>query len=717
MRYGIFLTVTGPGPDRPGDGSAEPGRLGSSASHLLARLQLIESRVRRLVANRRDDEAAPDDPFRGLYISDEHVDRMLADTASSRVVTWEDEAALKALEEEASAAEASGIDIRLRSLAGRAGLADLDLDLLLVCLAPDLDSRFERLYGYLNDDVTRRRPTIGLSLELAGASPWSATSRARFGAGAPLIENGLVVTEEPERPFLSRTVRVPDRVAGYLLGDDRADPTVAAFLRATTPAIRSDRVALALGSLLSEGARLAYLREQPGASAPAVAVVALKAAGREALVVDAGHVGPSEDLVSIARVLRREAVLEGAGLVIGPVDGLLSRGDEGVRVFSNLEGPVVLHGRVGWDPTWSRHVPVLVELVRSSAVERREQWLTRLTEQVDGSSDVADGSISDVATQFTLTSEQVERAVTAATLEARMEGIPLDLSHLRAGARLQNGTSLDRLARRIQPGVDWEDLVLAPSTLECLQELAGRARRRDRVLDEWGMRPGGGRGRGITVLFGGDSGTGKTMSAEVVAGELGLDLYTVNLATVVDKYVGETEKNLERIFTEADGVNAVLLFDEADALFGKRSEVRDANDRYANIEVAYLLQRMESFDGLAILATNLRANVDEAFARRLDMVIDFPTPDFDLRLRLWDKCLAPGVPRSADLDMGFLARSFELSGGNIRSIALTAAYMAADRDSPVAMEDLVRSVQREYRKLGRLVVPGEFGRYYDLVSG
>jgi SpoVK/Ycf46/Vps4 family AAA+-type ATPase len=206
------------------------------------------------------------------------------------------------------------------------------------------------------------------------------------------------------------------------------------------------------------------------------------------------------------------------------------------------------------------------------------------------------------------------------------------------------------------------------------------------------------------------------MSAEVVAHDLGLDLYTVNLATVVDKYVGETEKNLERIFTEADGVNAVLLFDEADALFGKRSEVRDANDRYANIEVAYLLQRMETFDGLAILATNLRANVDEAFARRLDMVVDFPTPDVELRRALWDRCLAPGVPRGDDLDIDFCARAFELSGGNIRSIAITSAYMAADSGEPVGMADLIRAVQREYRKLGRLVVASEFGEYYQLIG-
>jgi SpoVK/Ycf46/Vps4 family AAA+-type ATPase len=206
------------------------------------------------------------------------------------------------------------------------------------------------------------------------------------------------------------------------------------------------------------------------------------------------------------------------------------------------------------------------------------------------------------------------------------------------------------------------------------------------------------------------------MSAEVIAASLGLDLYTVNLATVVDKYVGETEKNLERIFVEAAGVNGVLLFDEADAIFGKRSEVRDAHDRYANIESAYLLQRMESFDGIAVLATNLRANLDDAFTRRIDVIVDFPLPDADLRRGLWDRCLGGAVPRSSDVDLDFLAASFELAGGHIRSAAVTAAYLAAAAGHVVGMVELIGAVAREYRKLGRLVGEREFGRYFELAT-
>jgi SpoVK/Ycf46/Vps4 family AAA+-type ATPase len=206
------------------------------------------------------------------------------------------------------------------------------------------------------------------------------------------------------------------------------------------------------------------------------------------------------------------------------------------------------------------------------------------------------------------------------------------------------------------------------------------------------------------------------LAAEVIARELGLDLYVIDLSTVVDKYIGETEKNLDRIFAEADRVNGVLLFDEADAIFGKRSEVRDARDRYANVEVAYLLQRMERFDGLAVLTTNLRANLDDAFTRRIDMIVDFAMPEEDDRLELWRMHLPEGLPQGDDIDLEFLARHFRLSGGNIRNVCLTAAFLAADADGPVMMADLIRGTEREYRKLGRLTVEAEFGSYFALLG-
>ncbi|WP_032795651.1 ATP-binding protein, partial [Streptomyces sp. HCCB10043] len=275
--------------------------------------------------------------------------------------------------------------------------------------------------------------------------------------------------------------------------------------------------------------------------------------------------------------------------------------------------------------------------------------------------------------------------------------------------RAQNGAGLERLARRIEPGVGWNDLVLPPATRTQLTELALRARHRETVLGQWRMRPGGGRGRGVIALFAGESGTGKTMSAEVVAAELGMELYVVDLSAVVDKYIGETEKNLERIFVEASDVNGILLFDEADAIFGKRSQVNDSRDKHANMESAYLLQRMESFDGIAVLTTNLRANLDEAFTRRLDVIAEFPMPDARQRLALWDRCLGPAIPRDATLDLEFCADRFELAGGSIRACAVTAAYLAAESRAPLTMDQVVTAVLQEYRKLGRLVLESEFG--------
>jgi hypothetical protein len=691
-----------------------------SLTHLLGRLGVIEARVRLTVAARRADDPAADDPFRGLYLSDELVDRLLAGAAPPPPPDGTTADFLAELEAEADAAEAGGADLRLRRLTRAFGLEPLDVELLLVAIAPDLDSRFERLYGYLHDDVTRRRASIGLAFELAGLPPAGGAARQRLTTSGPLIASGLVTVDEPERPFLTRSLQVPDRVTAHLLGDDSEDTDLAGVLISASADAAPDPAALARA--LDNGARLAYLREKPGSSGRSLAAAALAAVGRPLVVLDLGRLGAAEDAAAVARIAMRDARLRGAGLVAGPIEALADRSTAAVRAFADpaaaapgadpaLASPVLLIGRRSWEPGWSHDVPVLVDVVPPSSSERAALWRSTL----NGHGEALALDPGEVTQHFRLTPEQVTRAAQAAQLEAVVAGGALEPDHLRSGARSQNAAGLENLAKRIVPKVGWVDLVLPTNTLLGLQELAGRARNRDRVIDEWGMRPGGGRGRGITGLFAGDSGTGKTMSAEVIAGELGLDLYAINLATVVDKYVGETEKNLERIFSEADGINGVLLFDEADAIFGKRSEVRDAHDRYANIETAYLLQRMESFDGLAILSTNLRANLDEAFARRLDAVIDFALPDASFRELLWDRCLSADVPRGDDLDLKFASERFELSGGNIRSIAITAAYFAAETGRPVTMLDLMRATQREYRKLGRLCVESEFGPWYSLV--
>jgi hypothetical protein len=602
---------------------------------------------------------------------------------------------------DAAAAEraADRHELRLATTGDRFGLDPADLDVLVVALAPDVDSRFERHYGYLHDDVTRRRASVGLALELCGLDPTDAAARRRLSPTGPLVAGGLVVVDDPDRPYLTRSLRVPDRVTAHLLGDDTPEPRIAALLEHRAPAPgRGAGTALLPGPGPSPA--LIYVREPPGSSAKGYATAML---GRPVLVADLDRLGTADP-----RLLAREARLRGAALVAGPVDAVADD-PELIRTLAGLPGAVVLTGRSSWDPRWSPRVPVLVTAPEPTPEERAASWRAHLDGHLAPGVDPA-----ATTAHFRLTPEQIADAALAAVHLGDPGGGGVDEDAIRRGARSRNGAGLERRARRIEPAVGWDDLVLPPATLAALTELVARVRHREQVLRSWSMRPGGGRGQGITALFAGDSGTGKTMSAEVVAGELGLDLYVVDLATVVDKYVGETEKNLDRIFGEASGVNGVLLFDEADALFGKRSEVRDAHDRYANIEVAFLLQRMETFDGLAVLTTNMRANVDEAFTRRLDAIVDFPVPDDDQRRLLWERCLGPGVPRAGDVDLDFAAGRFDLSGGNIRSIALTAAYLAAERGDAVAMADLMRATQQEYRKLGRLCVRSEFGPWLDL---
>jgi ATPase family associated with various cellular activities (AAA) len=681
-----------------------------SLDHLRGRLTVLERRVRSAVARRRAVDENPDDRFRGLYLADSDVDRLLRERDDTVEAPDGEIATFRAdVEARADAAEAVGDGLRLRHVQRAFNLVPADVDLLLVALAPDLDARLESLYGYLHDDVSRRRASIGLALELAGFPLPGADARARLTAGAPLVDRGLVEIEESERPFLTRGLRVPDRVTMYLLGDDRPDELLLPVLGESGLSSGADPEALARA--LRAGSRLAYLTEARDGTAVGLAVEALVRLPAPAVVLDLRRISPETDLPALARCAGREARLRGAGVVAGPIDVLVARGAPAVRAFAELDWPTVLYGSASWNPAHARGVPVLLDVGLASPEERAAWWQASLDGTAESGLDVSAATM-----QFRLGPLEISRAARGAQQLASLRGELVTPADLRAGARAQNASELERCARRVSPMVDFADLVLPVEQIAGLRELAARARHRERVLDEWGLGSRSSRGRGITGLFAGDSGTGKTMSAEVLAADLGLDLYVIDLSTVVDKYIGETEKNLDRVFTDAEGMNAVLLFDEADALFGKRSEVSDARDRYANVEVAYLLQRMELFDGIAILTTNMRSNVDEAFTRRIDVVVDFPRPDEDDRLRLWQLNLSRGVPLAGDHDLEFLAQAFDLAGGNIRNVCLCAAYLAADAGRLVAMGDLVRGVAIEYRKLGRMWTGSEFGPYLDLAQ-
>ncbi|MFG2679435.1 ATP-binding protein [Streptomyces sp. NPDC048392] len=677
-----YATRPGAVPGAPAPDASGP--YDDPAQVLLARLDVLRERVTALVEHRTAADPTADDPLRGLYLSDEAVHHLLR--------AWPSGDGPEGAEP-VSVGGPAGPGDRLARLAGRARLTELDSAALLIALAPDIDRTFEPLYGYLNNDVSRRRATVGLALDLCGVPAHLPAARARFHASTPLRALGLLEVEEPERPFLTRSLRVPDRLTGHLLGDDTPDAALLGLLLPMPdplPAAGAGDFVRHLAARLNAGPLTAYLREPREGDGLAALACVLDAAG-----IDAVRCTGPEDHVP---ELLREARLGGRAVV---VSGLPEKPGPLVRALTAAaDVTVLLTDPRPYDPHWSPADPLVLDAPGRMA-GGAAAWRAALGDDADGF------DLAPAVAPYRLGGDRIQRAAHTARALAAFEGTPVTAEHVRLAARRQSASGLERHARRIRPAVDWRDLVLPDRPLVQLRELALRARHRDRVLGDWRLSAGGGRGRGVLGLFAGESGTGKTLSAEVVAADLGLDLYVVQLSSVVDKYVGETEKNLERIFTEADRTDAVLLFDEADAVFGKRSEVKDSHDRYANMESAYLLQRLESFDGIALLTTNLRANIDEAFTRRLDLVVDFPFPDAGQRLALWRHGLSH-VPSDDGIDPAPLARDFELAGGSIRSAVVTAAYLAAGRDGTVTADDLLEGARREYRKAGRLV-PGEGG--------
>ncbi|MFE1171915.1 ATP-binding protein [Streptomyces sp. NPDC058773] len=686
---------------------------------LLTRLAGLRERVAGLVERRSADDPTATDPLRGLYVTPETARRLAAQPPvagtgepyadGTRAAVTDTDAAYAdttATGEPADRAAGSpGPADRSVTLAARFGLSALDLHILLAALAPDVDRGFEPLYGYLNDDVGRRRATVALSLDLAGTGPWEPGARARFHPAAPLLSGRLLVVEDEDRPLPGRALRVPERVVAHLLGDDGLDPELsrgavellpAGELGAdgsTGSAARAEDGSFAgrLAALAGERPLAVHLRERrPGTAAGAV-TDGLRRAGLPVLRYRPD--GPREDGAGLAGALLREARLRRAALVVGP---LPERAEGLVRALAGTGVPVVFFGSEPYDPGWAPDSGLFALDAPDVGAAADEVWSAELG-SVDGGFD-----LGAAVAPYRLGAAQIRRAARAATALAAFDRTPVTAAHIQHSARQQSAPLLDRHARRVRPAVGFDGLVLPPEPLSLLHELVQRARHREKVLGEWRLRTGGGRGRGVVALFAGESGTGKTLSAEVVAGELGLDLYVVELSAVVDKYIGETEKNLERIFAEADRTDAVLLFDEADAVFGKRSEVKSSHDRYANLESAYLLQRLEAFDGIAVLTTNLRANIDDAFTRRLDLVVDFPFPDVEQRIDLWRSCLA-ATPCAQDLGLDVCAKEYELAGGAIRSAAVTAGYLAAGRGGPVTAEDVRAGARREYRKMGRLV--------------
>lgn len=568
---------------------------------------------------------------------------------------------------------------------------ELELDedsarLLLLAAAPALDARFGAVYGYLNDDMARRHLTPELAvrlLESRGAT--LATVRAILSERAPLTVYGLV--QAPDQfPWIQAPLRIDEQLLDRLLGTDPGEPHWGQPLRWLDPGP-------APSAPPESGIWL--LAETPGR--PAAALWALQAArglGLGLLVLDVSQApAPEAALPARLRSALREArlrgllpVLRGFEQLPAPVlrhavlalraPALVLAADPASWQDARLVSDTLPHSRL----THAQAVRLLLAGHRSDSAELRA-WLTRL--------------------------ERLDPLLLAGLLQNYREP-----AALRAAVRERLGRPLARLAEPLLTDYTLDDLVLPARTGGALRELVSWHATGPTVRERWHFGRVFGRGAGTTALFKGPSGTGKTMAAAAVGNALQLPVFRVDLAGLVSKYIGETEKNLEALFAAADGTDVVLFFDEADAIFGKRSEVRDAHDRYANLETAYLLQRIERHAGISILASNLHQNIDEAFLRRLDLVVDFPAPAPAARQEIWQRLHRAGAPLAPDIDFVQLAERFELTGGEIRNCSLAAAHLAAADGGVITMDTLMRAVARELAKAGRPIRRADFGEHY-----
>ena len=750
-----------------------------ATAHLQCELRLLDDRLRR----RLREESPGDAP---------HPDSesLPTDSAQRRDTTQSRDR----IDARVSASHDAGVRLPLADLVAEFDLAPVERDALVVAVAPVVDPDYGTLFGYLQDDRHRRRPTVGLVATLLADSARDRLAvRALFDRDQVLRQSRLLrLGGDPDAPRVDRPVVADDRLADFLLGTDSLPASLADCCLATTPTgalddLPTDPATIERVRAVAEhvtrdsttrtstvGATrppLVHLHGPRGVGTEqAVSAICAERGFDRLLRCDAGGLlsatGRTADadlasaitsrlhlLVREARLWHSTIHLRHADLLFGAdadpgvgtaVEKGSATGEGGelasavVGVLDRAPGPVFLTGTDDL-PASARtrpttHAVVAVGIPPSDYARRLRAWQSvDLPASVDASA---------LSATFRLTAGGVERAVALARTHETVTGGDsgetggaLTREAIYAGCRQVTSAALGSHATKVEPSFGWDDIVLPAEPARKLRAVADRIAGEGRVYDDWGFAARYARGGGIAVLFTGPSGTGKTMAVEVLARETGLDLYRIDLASVVSKYVGETESRLGEIFDGAEGSDAILLFDEADALFGKRSEVSDAHDRYANVETNYLLQRIESHDGIVVLTSNFPENIDDAFRRRLHLTVSFPRPDREAREAIWRGVFPKETP-VGELDYDFLA-SFELTGGDVKNAALTAAFLAVSEsvadeagDAPVQtggtatngdaprveMRHVVPAVRDELRKTGSLVDPADFGEYWEALD-
>ncbi len=580
------------------------------------------------------------------------------------------------------------------------GLSDFERSLILLCAGPELDTQFADLLSSKRGSGVHDQPTFSMAMAVLPGSHWNAITPA-----GPLRRWRLIeVLQQPGVALVNSMLRLDERILHFLTGiqylDDRLEGTVERVtgqqLVPSHTQIAARIAATLRNSFELRDQRLPVIQlcGADEASKRSIAAAACEQIGLRLFAVWAENLPTSAgEFEGSFRLWEREAILTSGALCI--IADALDRSDhrsslQVSRLLERFVSPVFLLTHDRWRRL--RRAVETFDVGRPSATEQANTWNHFLAEAGVN----VNGFVRQLASQFSLSVPEIKSSVRQATSGDDTEDLS---SRLWSASRSHVRPRLEDLAQRLEPRASWASLVLPVSEKNVLKQIASHVTHRAMVYDDWGFAQTCSRGLGLCALFSGASGTGKTMAAEVLANELRLDLYRIDLSCVVSKYIGETEKNLRRVFDAAEEGGAILFFDEADALFGKRSEVKDSHDRYANIEINYLLQRMETYNGLSVLATNMKSALDPAFMRRLRFVINFPFPDTEARAAIWETAFPPATPTNG-LDLAALAR-LDVTGGNIRNIAINAAFLAAQSGHAVQMEHIWHAARAEYAKIER----------------
>jgi hypothetical protein len=593
------------------------------------------------------------------------------------------------------------------TLSRRFGLSKFELNILFLCAAAEFDCHFLALFARAQGDASRNYPTFALSLSIFDKPVWDALSPER-----PLRFWRLIEINQPGAETLATSaLRADERIVNFIRGlnylDDRLAPYFTPIECSESKSYLSESQQELLPRIFTHwqqvrGKSLLPVLQLLGSDAASKQLLASEAAAkiRRQLYRMSPETLPAQpgDLELLSRLWERESLLLPVALYIDAQELEMTDTHTAAtrRFLARSDGLFLLGVREPW-PRLPRDT-YMVDVHKPTVKEQRKEW-----ENIIGGNGTK--TAAALASQFNLNLADIEYMGSVAKLNAHAGSPPFaELLWEECCARVR--PSLDALAHRLDPKAAWEDIVLPAQEMDLLCQIASQVNHRSKVYEEWGFADRMNRGLGISALFAGESGTGKTMAAEVIANDLRLNLYRIDLSAVVSKYIGETEKNLRRLFDAAEDGGAILFFDEADALFGKRSEVKDSHDRYANIEINYLLQRVEAYRGLAILATNMRSAMDAAFTRRLRFIVNFPFPCVADRKRMWQKAFPPEAP-TRHLDYDRLAR-LNLTGGSIHNAALNAAFLGAQAGKSVTMRLALAAAKAEFIKLERPINEADF---------